>query len=131
MPSNYARAKERKITQCNPLYPNSPHTLTEPRRARRIQQPTHRLAQILKVNRLGDVVVEAGLQALVEDVGHDVGGEGDDGHARVGVGGFPGADLAAGLVAVFAGHVEVALWRRWVSNVVWGVLFCLGIGWVG
>lgn len=35
--------------------------------------------QIDEVNRLGDIVAEAGLDALVLDVGHDVGGECNDG----------------------------------------------------
>ena len=69
----------------------------------------NRRAELDKVHRLGNVAVESGLETLVLHVGHDVGREGNHGNARHGVGEFPLADLAAGLVPVLAGHVEVAL----------------------
>lgn len=66
-------------------------------------------AELFEVDGLGEVAVEAGVDALLVDVAEDVGGERDDG--LVGLLGFlfPAAQLFAGLVAVFVGHVEIAL----------------------
>ena len=66
-------------------------------------------AELFEVDGLGEVAVEAGVDALLVDVAEDVGGERND--RLVGLLGafFPSAQLFARLVAVFVGHVEIAL----------------------
>jgi len=75
----------------------------------RIQKLRQDQAQLLKLHRLGDVRVKARLDALGVYVTEDVSRERDDGEVRVFFFALPAADLLAGFVAVFVGHVEVAL----------------------
>lgn len=74
-----------------------------------IEEITHECAEGFEVDGLGDVVAEAGFDTFVEDVGHDVCGEGDDGHPRMFFLLLPSANFATGLVAVFVWHVKIAL----------------------
>src|SRR5688572_11223855 len=67
------------------------------------------MAQIDKVNRLRDVIIEASLHALLLDVTHDVSRESNDGKRRIAIPCFPLADLAAGLIPILARHVEITL----------------------
>ena len=66
-------------------------------------------AELFEVDGLGKVTVETGVDALLVDVAEDVGRKCDDRLVRLLAALLPAADLFAGLVAVFVGHVEVAL----------------------
>ncbi len=76
----------------------------------RIEQIAHGLTQILEIDGLRHITIETRFDAFFEDVRHHIRGQRDDRHARVRVSCFPGADFAACLVAIFAGHVKVALY---------------------
>ena len=75
----------------------------------RIHERHKHCAELLEIDGLGEVAVEAGVDALLVDVAQDVGGERDD--WLVGLLGtlFPSAQLFARLVAVFVRHVKIAL----------------------
>lgn len=79
------------------------------RRVRRVHKRHEHSAQLFEIHRLGEVAVEAGVDALLVDVAEDVGGERDDGLVRLLGALFPSAQLFARLVAVFVGHVKIAL----------------------
>jgi hypothetical protein len=66
-------------------------------------------AEIDKVDWLGDIVTEAGRDAFLLNVGHDVGREGDDGHLGEFSLHLPVSDLSTGLVTIFTRHVKIAL----------------------
>lgn len=98
---------------CGPLPSRRPHKFGPAFisvAGRRVEELDHDEAELLEVDGLGDVAVEAGLDALRVDVAENVGGEGDYGHVWVAVRALPPPDLLARLVAVFVGHVQVALW---------------------
>lgn len=91
-----------------------PHTLKKTSQKASSKKLRQRPAEINKVDRLRDIIIKPGLDTLVLHIRHDVGRQSDDGQ-RGALGTeaaalcLPGADFAAGLVAVFARHVEVAL----------------------
>jgi hypothetical protein len=74
-----------------------------------IQKLIHLHTQLLKINRLSNVTIKPRLHALGIHISKNVGTERDDGEVLVFVLAFPAADVLASLVAVFVGHVEVAL----------------------
>lgn len=78
---------------------------------RNLEELRHGSAEVDKVDRLGNIITEAGGDALLLNVGHDVGGEGNDGHLGQIRRLLPLTDFAAGLVAILAGHVKIALGR--------------------
>ena len=78
-------------------------------RIRGIEQIDHDALELLELDRLRDVGIEADVGALGVYVAEHVGRQRDHGDGPVRVGALPYADLATGLVAVFVGHVEVAL----------------------
>jgi len=75
----------------------------------RVHERHEHCAELFEIDGLGEVAVEAGVDALLVDVAEDVGGERDDGLVRLLGAFFPSAQLFARLVAVFVGHVEIAL----------------------
>jgi hypothetical protein len=78
-------------------------------RIRRVHERHEHGTQLLEVDRLGKVAVETRFHAFLVDVAKDVCGKCDDGLVGL-LGAFlPAAELFARLVAVFVGHVEVAL----------------------
>ena len=74
-----------------------------------IEEVDHDGFELLELDGLGDVRVEADFGALGVDVAEDVGRQSDHGSRWIRVLPFPFADFAAGLVAVFVGHVKIAL----------------------
>lgn len=85
------------------------HECMRLRRIRRVHKRHEHSAELLEIDGLGEVTVEAGVDALLVDVAEDVCREGDDGLVGLLGAFFPPAQLLAGLVAVFVGHVEIAL----------------------
>lgn len=76
---------------------------------RGIEEVDHDVFELLELDRFRDIRVETDFGALGIDVAEDVGRESDDGEGRVRIRPFPFADFATGLIAVFIGHVKVAL----------------------
>lgn len=64
----------------------------------------HDVAQLLELDRLGEIRVEAGLFAFLPHVIEDVRGERDDGNVRIVVPLLPCSDVHACLITVFIGH---------------------------
>jgi len=91
------------------LPPLLTHKSMRLRRIRRVHERHEHGAELFEIDGLSEVAIEACVDALLVDVAEDVGGEGDDG--LVGLLGtlLPPAQLLARLIAVFIGHVEVAL----------------------
>lgn len=85
------------------------HKLRRLRLVRRIQKLGHDERKLLEFYRLRNIRVEAGVDALCVDVPEDICRKCNDGVSSVSVFLFPSTDLLAGLVAVFVGHVQVAL----------------------
>jgi hypothetical protein len=92
-------------------------------RIRRVHKRHEHGAKLLEIDRLGKVAVETGLDAFLVDVAKDVGREGNDGLVLLLGALFPAAEFFTCLVAVFVGHVEVALDDecKLVSERIWGV----------
>lgn len=65
--------------------------------------------QVDEVDRLGDVVAEARLDALILNVRHDIRRQRDDWHGLEPIRLFPFSNFPAGLVAVLSRHVEITL----------------------
>lgn len=65
--------------------------------------------QVDEVNRLSDIVAEARFDAFVLNIGHDIGGQRNDGQLLSSILLFPFSNLSTGLVTVFTRHVEIAL----------------------
>ena len=86
-----------------------PHELMRSGRIIRIQKGSQHSAEDLEVDRLGNIGVKPRFSTLRVHVAQDVRRQGDDGQVRVLVFSLPAADFLTGLVAVFIGHVEVAL----------------------
>ncbi len=74
-----------------------------------IQKVAHHCAESFEIHWFGNIVAESSFNALVKNVSHDVGRQGDNGHSRVGFVPFPFPNLAAGLVSIFIWHMKVAL----------------------
>lgn len=79
-------------------------------RVRRVHERHEHGAELLEIDRLGDVAVETRVDALLVDIAEDVGGERDYRLVLLAGALLPAPDFLAGLVAVFVGHVQVALW---------------------
>jgi hypothetical protein len=75
------------------------------RRVGRVQEFRHDEAELLELDGLRHVRVEAGFDALRVHVAEDVGGKRDYWDTAVSVFLFPTADFFAGLVAVFIRHM--------------------------
>jgi len=86
-----------------------PHEFRRLGLIRRIQELGHDQGELFEVDRLGNIRVEARFYALGVDIAKHVGRESNDGDPLVSVLLLPAADLFAGLVAVFVGHVKIAL----------------------
>jgi hypothetical protein len=82
----------------------------------RIHERHENCAELFEIDGLGQVAVEAGVDALLVDVAQDVCGERDDGLVGLLGAFFPSAQLFARLVTVFVGHVEIALEGIYVSK---------------
>jgi hypothetical protein len=104
-----------KITQYH-LTPLLAHKSMRLRRISRVHERHEHSAELLKIDWLREVAVESSVYTLLVDVAEDVGRKRDDGLMGL-IGAFlPSAQLFARLVAVFVGHVEIALRRLRVSN---------------
>lgn len=75
----------------------------------RVHESHEHGAELLKIDRLGEVAVETRIDTFLVDVAEDVGRKGDDGLMGLLDAFLPAADFFACLVAVFVRHVEVAL----------------------
>lgn len=84
-------------------------------RVGRVHERHEHRAELLEVDGLGDVAIEARLDALMVDVTEDVGRESDDGLVLFLIAFLPTSDLLARLVAVLIWHVKVALRGKRVS----------------
>ena len=86
----------------------------------RIQQICQDLAEFVIDHRLRDVVREPSLCSFVHLFSHCVRGKSHDGMGRGPSLIFPSTDIAAGFVAIFDGHFDVALGRSafetWVHS---------------
>jgi hypothetical protein len=82
------------------------HKLQLPRRhsTGRIQSLDEHVTQLTEIDRLSDIAVEPGLDALGIHIAEDVGRQSDNRQMPMMRGPFPATDLFAGLVAVFDWH---------------------------
>lgn len=78
----------------------------------RIQELCHHERELFELNRLCDVRVEAGPDALFVDVAKDVRRKSNDRVATVPVFLFPSPNFLAGLVTIFIWHMQVALHKQ-------------------
>ncbi len=65
------------------------------------------LGQCAEIQRLGEVIIHPGLQALVPVAGHGMGGQGNDGEVVTLYIASRIANLTGGLEAVHAGHLNI------------------------
>lgn len=75
----------------------------------RIYKVNKEISQSAPFNRFGGVLRKARSGRVALTFSHDVGRKRDDGDVWMVVLFFPGADLPAGFVAIFVGHLDVAL----------------------
>jgi hypothetical protein len=78
-------------------------------RVGRVHERHQHRAEFLEIDRLGEVAIEASVDAFLVDVTEDVGRKRNDGLVRLFGSLLPPAELFAGLVSVFVWHVEIAL----------------------
>lgn len=78
-------------------------------RIRRVHECHEYSAELLEVDGLGDVAIEACVDALLVNVAKNVGGESDDRLVLFLVALLPSSNLLARLIAVLVWHVKVAL----------------------
>ena len=74
-----------------------------------INQVNQDISQCRPFDRLGGVLGKSRSRGITLPLGHDVSGEGNHWDMRVVVLLLPCADLAAGCVTVFVGHLNIAL----------------------
>jgi hypothetical protein len=74
-----------------------------------VEEPRHLGTKILEVDRFCDIAIEASRYTFLDHLSHNVGRQRDDRHKRIFVGFFPRADVTAGLIAVFSGHMKITL----------------------
>jgi hypothetical protein len=74
-----------------------------------IQEFDKLYTQLLKIHRLSYIRIKPGFDAFSIDIAENIGGKGDYWEVFILVFALPFAYVLAGLVAIFVGHVEVAL----------------------
>jgi len=79
------------------------------RRISRIHERHEHSAELFEIDWFGEVAVETGVDTLLVNVTKHVGRKRDDGLVGLLGAFFPPAQFLACLVAVFVGHVEIAL----------------------